>query len=308
MAYVSYIFVIIIWATTPLAIKWSNDSVTPLTAVSLRFALALCVGFSIVLLFRRKKFFNRANYKNYALAAIAFFPNMLLVYYAAEYIPSGLISVIFGMSPFIVGVFAHVMLQDNFFTWRKQFALLIAFAGLIMIFIKQLHLDDKAAIGVLLMFCSLFFHSYSLVAVKRRSAIHRANPFDLSVGATLFAIPFVLGTWFVVDVLPNGLPELVLSNKSLYSILYLGLIGSLVGVLCFYYVVNHLSVSWAAVLPMITPVMALEIGSVLNNEEITLTSAAGSCLILVGLAIYQDAPKHMWKAGNAQWLRFRGLN
>ena len=53
LAIATYLLVILIWATTPLAIKWGNDSISPITAVSLRISLAVIVALLLALVFRR---------------------------------------------------------------------------------------------------------------------------------------------------------------------------------------------------------------------------------------------------------------
>lgn len=308
MAVICYLLVVLIWATTPLAIKFSNEGVSPLLALNLRMTIALLLGFLFVLLFKRKQFFVKEYYPSYFLASIGLFPNMILVYYAANYISSGLVSVLFGLSPLLVGVFAHFMLNENFFTPRKIVAQLMAIVGLVVIFAKQIYASQTAALGVLLMCVSLFFHAYSLVAVKKRSASVVVPPFYLSIGALLIATPCLLLCYGLFELIPNGFNITQMTSKALFAIVYLAIVGSLLGVLCFYYVVNHLSVEWAAFLPMITPILALQLGASFAGELISLTTAIGAGLILVGLSIYQNAPQKIWRVGAAKWLRFKGLD
>lgn len=279
----SYFAVIAIWATTPLAIKLSNDSVSPLAALGLRTGIAVSIALLVVAVWRRKSFFDARYFKGYMLASISIFPNMPLVYYAAEYIPSGLISVMFGLSPFLTGVMAHFMLGEHFFSPRKCLAQIFAVLGLVMIFIDQLAVDREAALGVLLMLMSISLYSFSLVAVKRQSLKHSAPAFDQSVGAMLLAIPGIVVCWYFLD----GETNIALSQTSAYSIVYLAIVGSLIGFMAFYHVLNTLSVTMVSMIPMITPVLALWLGVVVANETVTANTVAGSLLILAGLGLYE---------------------
>src|SRR5690606_28183097 len=76
----SYFFVVLIWATTPLAIQWSSDSVSFSMAVVLRMGLALIVALVIHVLFRRTLFSHDKAGNVYLAASIGIFPNMPLVY------------------------------------------------------------------------------------------------------------------------------------------------------------------------------------------------------------------------------------
>ena len=58
---------------------------------------------------------ERRDWGVYAASALGLFPNMLLVYWAAQFIPSGLMSVIMGTYPFFVGAFSLLVLRENFF-------------------------------------------------------------------------------------------------------------------------------------------------------------------------------------------------
>ena len=287
----SYFAVIAIWATTPLAIKLSNDSVSPLTALGLRTGLALCVAALVVIIWRRESFFKRAHFKGYWLASMSIFPNMPLVYFATDYIPSGLIAVMFGLSPFFVGVMAHFMLGESYFSLRRCFAQVLAVLGLVIIFIDQLAVDPAAGLGILLMLCSITLYSYSLVAVKRQALISSAPAFDQAVGAMLLSMPGTVLCWYFLD----GDTHIVLSAVSGYSIAYLAIVGSLIGFMAFYHVLNTMSVAMVSIIPMITPLIALWLGVAFAGENVSAYTVIGSLLILAGLGLYEGLFKSRMK-------------
>ena len=283
----SYLAVIAIWATTPLAIKLSNDSLSPLTALTLRTGLALCIAVVIVAVWRRHSFFKRQHFKGYLLASISIFPNMPLVYYATDFIPSGLIAVMFGLSPFFIGVMAHFVLGEYFFSPRKFLGQVVAVLGLAVVFIDQLAIDYTAGFGILLMLCSISIYSYSLVAVKRQALICSAPAFDQAVGAMLLSLPGTLLCWYYLD----GSTDIVLSAVSAYSVGYLAIIGSLIGFMAFYHVLNTMSVAMVSIIPMISPLIALWLGVVFADENVSLYTVLGSLLILAGLGLYEGVFK-----------------
>ena len=88
-----YTMVVLIWSTTPLAIKFSVDSLSFIQAVALRmwFSLALC----LILLKCFSIKFVRTPYAWYVYAsgALAVCGAMLCVYFAAQVLSSGLIAV-----------------------------------------------------------------------------------------------------------------------------------------------------------------------------------------------------------------------
>lgn len=286
-AALSYLAVIAIWATTPLAIKWSNDSVSPLAALGLRIAIALIIAVVVMMVWRRASFFDKRNVKSYWLASISLFPNMPLVYYAADIIPSGLIAVMFGLSPMLIGVMAHFMLGEGFFSPRKIVAQCLALVGLAIIFLDQLAINNGAVLGIVLMLVSTTLYSYSLVAVKRQGQVRAVNAFDQTTGAMLFAMPGIALCWYCLD----GNTDLLISHTSGWAIVYLGVVGSLLGFLAFYYILSVYSVAMVSLIPMMTPMLALWVGAVFANELISFNTLLGSILIVVALGLYENVLK-----------------
>ncbi|RYZ97393.1 MAG: hypothetical protein EOO68_15390 [Moraxellaceae bacterium] len=118
----AYISVVLIWATTPLAIQWSSDGIGFVAAVLLRMSVALAIGLILNAVLRRRLFFRPRVWQIYVAGAIGIFPNMPVVYWSAQYIPSGLIAVIFALSPFITGLMTFILLKENPFTLKMLYS------------------------------------------------------------------------------------------------------------------------------------------------------------------------------------------
>ena len=88
--------VVAIWATTPLAIKWSSEGAGFLFGVTSRMVLGVFVCLVLVALLGRRMLWHRAALATYLVAGLGLWGAMTSVYWASQFIPSGLISVIFG--------------------------------------------------------------------------------------------------------------------------------------------------------------------------------------------------------------------
>ncbi|HTF84863.1 MAG TPA: DMT family transporter, partial [Cellvibrio sp.] len=164
--FLAYVLVVLIWATTPLAIQWSSDSISFIAAALARMMIAVAFALPIVFALRRQ-LFPPGAWKVYLAGSIGIFPNMPVVYWAAQFIPSGLVAVIFAMSPFVTGVLSLLILRENPFTLRRLMALVVALSGLLVIFYGQLRIDRDGIYGIggILLSCLLF--SFSSVWMKR---------------------------------------------------------------------------------------------------------------------------------------------
>ena len=273
----SFIFIVLLWATTPLAIKWSSEGSSFIFGVTARMSIGLvCLVFMLLLMRQRLVWHSKAKQTYFAIA-VQIYGAMMAVYWAAQFIPSGWISVIFGLTPFITAVFSALWLKERSLSWDKLLAYILGLAGLAIMFHSALHISYTTAMGVLGVLLSTFLQSFSAVWVKR---IHAQLPAITQVtGGMLFALPFYIASWWFIDgTLPAALPV----NAAL-SILYLGLIATPIGFALYYYILTHLAATRVALITLISPVLALMLGHYLNKEALTIEIAIGTGLILAAL-------------------------
>ncbi|HWV13970.1 MAG TPA: DMT family transporter [Cellvibrio sp.] len=280
----AYAGVVLIWATTPLAIQWSSDSLSFIAAALLRMVFALALGLIINALMRRKLFAIPGVWQVYAVGALGIFPNMPVVYWSAQYIPSGVVAIIFAMSPFVTGLLSALILKQNPFSPRRLFALLLAVAGLVVIFYQQLTFSRQAVYGGLGILLSCFIFGLSSVLVKKVSERLHVNTdaFNQTLGSLLFSLPGLLVAWLLLD---GHIPDVV-SSKSWMAVSYLAILGSLLGITLYFYVLANMSATAVSLITLITPVLALLIGVVLAGEIMSWPLLIGALLVVIALLIY----------------------
>ena len=197
--FISYALVVAIWSTTPMGIKLSNDSISSEAAVLLRMILASVFMLLFIACFKRNVWLKKANIPIYIVASIGLFPNMAVVYKAASYISSGMISVLFALTPIISGVMAAVVLKNEPISLRKMIAMLLAIAGVVLVFSDQMAVEGEAIKGILWMLLSGFLFSASQVGVKYCQRDHVVDASEQTLGALLFSLPGLLLSWCVFD-------------------------------------------------------------------------------------------------------------
>ena len=114
------------------------------------------------------------------------------------------------------------------------------------------------------------------------------HPLATTVGALTFSLPLFAITWFLVD---GTLPYQQWQLRSILAILYLGIFGSLIGFLAYFFILQKLRASTVALITMMTPVFALCLGAILNNEAVSGHLIFGAILVMSGLALYQRSGK-----------------
>ncbi|RTR30643.1 DMT family transporter [Shewanella atlantica] len=282
----AFLSVVLIWSTTPLGIVWSSASVHPTMAVLLRMLLALVLGSLLLVLFRIRLPWTKTAFKLYGFSSIGIVGGMLLSYFAARYLASGTMSLIFGLSPLISGILAQKLLDEPKFGPTKLLSLAMAFIGLGIVCSSKLSLNSDSWIGLVLVLAAVFLFSLSGVLIKTvKINIH---PIANTVGALLFSTPLFTLAWLLFD---GTLPVETWQAKSIWAIVYLGVFGSLIGFIAYFYVLQNLKASTVALVTLITPIFAMTLGATLNGEMITETLIIGALFVLAGLALYQFGEK-----------------
>lgn len=287
---VAYLAVVLIWSTTPLGIVWSSESVNPTLAVLMRMLIAVILGYFLLLITRTRLPWSAPARKLYTFSSIGIVGGMLFAYFAARYISSGMMSLIFGLAPIISGLLAQKILSDPKFSGRKKLALGVALLGLFIICFDSLALNENGYIGIAFVLMAVFFFSISGVLVKSVDiAIH---PLATTVGSLSFSVPVFALIWLIFD---GTLPIEQWQTRSIWAIVYLGVFGSLLGFLAYFFILQKLAASSVALITMMTPMFALYLGSVFNNESISIKLIVGALLVLVGLGLYQFSERIMKK-------------
>lgn len=276
----AYLGVILIWSTTPLGIVWSGQGVHYTFPLFARMAIGLSVCLLWLLLSRTALPMDTNARKSYVIAGFSIWAAMLCTYWGARFIPSGLISVVFGLSPIVTGLFAWAWLHEESLSPIKLIGMLLGLAGLAVIFGGTLKLGDQAHWGIAAVLIAVTLQAWGLVAIKRLktnipAAAQTAGALSITVPLSGLSL-LVLGEW------PAEVPM-----RALIATVYLGVFGSVMGFTLYYYLIKHLETGRVALITLITPVTALLLGMVLNAEQLTLNTAIGTAMILLGLVLYE---------------------
>ena len=276
----TYISVILLWATTPLAIKWSGQGPGFLFGVTARMAIGTVCILLVLALMRQRLTWHRKALLTYLAIALQIYGAMLTVYWAAQFIPSGWISVIFGLTPLMTALLAAIFLGERSLTLGKLLAYGLGIGGLVVMFGSALQLGHEAVLGIGGVLVSAFLQSISAVWVKRIAA--KLPALSQVTGGLLLALPAYLLTWWIVD----GHWPVLLTPTSLAAIIYLGVIATSLGFVLYYYLLTHLPATRVALITLVSPLLALMLGHFMNHEPLTIKVVTGTLLILCALIVH----------------------
>jgi len=296
----AYLGVVLIWSTTPLAIAWSGQAAGYLFGLTARMLLGTVLAFIFAALIgKRVKWHHRARIA-YLYGGLGIYGGMLCVYWAAQFIPSGWVSLLFGLTPIFSAIMAAFWLKGELITRPRIIGMLMGVAGLVVIFSSSLKWGMPAVLGVCGVLLSGMMHSASAVWVKRTDA--QVSGISMTVGSLIVATPLLLITWALTYPSIDS-TWVTVSNAPLHtsiSIIYLALFGSVFGFSLYFYVLQHVEATRVALISLMTPITSLMLGHYLNHEVITTNVIIGATLIIAGLAVFELGGKALPK-----WIPFR---
>ena len=148
----AFLGTILIWSTTPLAIKWSSEGPGFIFAVMSRMAIGMLGCLLLLLIVRGKLHWHKEALQTYLAGGLGIYGAMSCVYWGAQFIPSGLVSVIFGLTPVLTGLMASYWLDEQGLTPIRLLGLASALSGLVLIFGDAFHAGYAAIFGMLSVF------------------------------------------------------------------------------------------------------------------------------------------------------------
>lgn len=285
----AYAMVVLIWSTTPLTIKWSGQGVNYMFGITARMTIGTVLAVLLTLWQYRGLPCDRKAMQVYVAVGLAIYGSMLPVYWGAQYIPSGLISVIFGLTPIMTAWFAAQFLQEQRFGLNKILGALLGVAGLVIIFIRQIKFGEHAIWGLSAVLIAVAVHSLSAVMIKKINA--RLPALSVTTGGLLVALPML---WLTYVLFAPALPH-VLPARALWAIVYLGIMGSVIGFVAYYFLLEQLPTSSTALITLMTPVFAVWLGNWLNDEQSGMLVWMGTAFVLSGLILHQWGGKAVEK-------------
>ena len=276
---IAYVLVILVWGTTPLGIAWSTEGFSPAAAALLRMLLAVALGLPLLWVLGMRIPWHRQACLSYLASQPGVLFSMLCSYFASRYVASGLLSIMFGLAPLMSGLMMQWLPGGQRLTRWQWAGCATGVLGLVWIFSDALQ-GGNQLLGILLLLLAVFGFSASGILVQRVAA--GVPPLPQSVAAVLLSVPGYALFWWL-----SGLPLVEAPSwRALGAVVYLAVMGSLVGFISYFYVLARLPASTVALVTLCTPVLAILAGYGLNQETLSPKLLTGALIILLGLVLY----------------------
>lgn len=277
-----WVGVCLIWSTVWLFIKLGLDDLPPVSFAGIRLLIAVAVLAPLVA--SRRALWPRTARDLALVAATGFLLlglNYGLLYWGAQFIPSGLTAVLQSTQPAFGLLFAHRLLVSERVTAAKLGALALGVGGVAVVSSDQLGLAGWSALwGCVAVVAAALCVGLAYVLVKAYGA--HLNPTALMMGQMVCGMLPLLAYGLVAEGNPfrfNWTP------KAALSLLYLALAGSVAAFWLNYWLLKRMDATKVLLMAIVEPLLAVLLGAFVLGETLTGRTVLGGACILASVAL-----------------------
>lgn len=275
-----YLLTVLIWGTTWIALKLQLGVVAIPVSIVYRFALAAVMLFVLLLLSRRLQPVNvRGQLVCLAQGVCLFCVNFMCFYSASQWIPSGLIAVVFSTATLWNALNARLFFRQRIAS-NVLYGGVLGLLGLGLLFWPELgsHAASRATwvgLGLALLGTLCFSAGNMLSSMQQKAGLRplTTNAWGMFYGAGMLAIYCVLsGTPFTFEA----------NTRYVGSLLYLVIPGSVIGFTAYLTLVGRMGPERAAYCTVLFPVVALNVSAFAEGYQWTAPAVCGLVLVMAG--------------------------
>jgi len=272
----------LVWGSTFLAIRIGVHEVPPFLLAALRFSVSGLALFGWATARGEAAPTARQWLSISVLALLMFVLDYGLLFWAEQFVPSGLSAVMLATIPAFTALFEIVLLRTQKLTVNLALALLIGFAGVAVLVSPALNLGGApiAASGAIAL--TIAAATWSLASVlTRKLELPPSRP--LTSGAEMLAGGILLLT---VSAAAGEFPRFhfsAVSTGAWLALLYLIVAGSIFAFTAWLWLMHHESPTKVGTYAYVNPVVAVLIGYFLGDEAIGPRTIAGTLCVMISV-------------------------
>lgn len=268
------------WGTTWLASKIGVHDMPGIQLAGIRQLLGGSI-YTIYFFLKGYKLPNRKQFFQFIwMSLLMFVISNGFSTWSLQFIPSGLGAVIGAMAPLWIALFSVLFFREGKMNTMTIIGLLLGFGGILIIFSDYLEalFNSSFSLGVILgIIATMTWGLGTLYTVKHSK--------DLNAYYSLGWQMLLSGVLLTIASRATGqyIPIANATPATWGAIAYLVIIGSIFSFGAFIYALKRLPPAQSSIYAYINPIVAVIIGSILNNEKLNMIIALGTGVTIFGV-------------------------
>ena len=270
----------VVWGSTYLVNYFAIQSIPPMLMSGTRFLTASGIMYGIARIMKLPSP-TRVQWRNGIISGILLLSiGTGAVVWAEQFVDTGIAALIVSTDPLIV-VFLMWLLLGKRPTWSNIVGTILGITGVILLVNQDtFSVDQNTIIGILAIFGSIFAWAFAMIFVSRadlpKSSVQVAGMQMLAGGVFL-----LLASWITSEY--RAFHWNMLTNRSIFSWIYLVLFGSILAFSAFNYLLVRVSPEKVATSTYVNPVIAVLLGALFNEEKMTTQTLIAAGILLTGV-------------------------
>jgi drug/metabolite transporter (DMT)-like permease len=276
-----------IWSSSFLWIKIGVQEIGPMALVAFRMLFGALAGVAIAVINKTEWPRDSRTWRDFAiLGPTSLAIPIFFISWGEQSIDSAVASILNATVPLFTILIAHYWLHDDKMTTPKVVGLLMGFSGVVVLMSKDLNGGTQSSIlGQAAVVLAAIFYAGS--AVFARKATQHVPGLARGVAPLITATVFMwlLGPFFEKPFMVPALP------LTWVAVLWLGILGSGVAFIMFYYLIHEIGPTRATAVTYIFPLGGVILGVLFLQEVLSWQLLVGSILIILSLLVINYQPK-----------------
>lgn len=262
---------VLLWGSAAIFTRWGLDNASPIALLILRFSTAL-IALSLLAIFRKRLLPKQGTRKQVLLTGLLMIAGYSICYFKAMAygVTPGLMATIMGIQPLLTLCLLEKSLQKE-----RLFGLLIALAGLILLVWKSLTMSFIAPIGIFFALAALICITFGAIMQKN---IQQA-PTDV------LPLQYVVSLVVCLLIVPFEHFEITWNSQLIISVLFLGILISVVAQLLLYRLLSQGNIVNVTSLFYLVPIVTALLDFLILKNTLPLAGLIGMIAILLGLLL-----------------------
>ncbi len=273
----------VLWGGTFLAIRVAVLEIPPFFSSGVRFLIAGALLYGVMRV-RGQPSPSTAEWRAIATIALCMFVATYgALFWAEQYVPSGITSVIEATLPITTVALEVFVFRQQPFRWRTLGAVSLGFSGVAWLLLR----NDQPFPGLPCLVILAGGTAWSLGAVLTRS-LPRPPSLPLAAGAQMMLGGAVLLALSQATGELQSLPHI--SLRAGLALLYLIVAGSLAGFTAYVWLLARMPATQVASHAYVNPLVAVALGYFVAGEPLTLPMVLASALVLASVVVILTTP------------------
>jgi len=274
------------WGGNMVTIKVSNQGVSPILAAAIRSIVASLLLWFYALALGERVFLPKGFLKHGVAIGLLFGIEFLFLFWGLKFTDASRAVIFLYTQPLWTVLLAHLFLHDERLGLSKSAGVIIALAGLCLVFgSRSVKLGPSYWVGDLMEVAAGFLWAATTVYIKRFISNTAITHYQTLFSQLFYSIPVLLLGSLLFE---RGLP-VSLTGPVIAALLYQSAIVAFASYLAWFWLLHRFQAGRLAAFTFLTPIFGVILSAMFLHEQLTTFLGIGLVLVTGGIYLVNRA-------------------